>query len=128
MTIFVSTHFMNEAARCDRISLMNDGRVLATDAPQALVQARGVATLEQAFISYLEEANGPSAPQPGGRNIDAIEPEPGPTQHQAARRGKNPVSFSFRRMLAYTARAKHSNSCVIRSGCRLLCLAQHFSC
>ncbi|EJL89191.1 ABC-type multidrug transport system, ATPase component [Polaromonas sp. CF318] len=56
VTIFISTHFMNEAARCDRISLMDAGRVLVTDAPAALVQARGTATLEEAFISYLEEA------------------------------------------------------------------------
>ena len=33
VTIFVSTHFMNEAERCDRISLMDAGRVLATDTP-----------------------------------------------------------------------------------------------
>ncbi|MBH1965287.1 MAG: ribosome-associated ATPase/putative transporter RbbA [Comamonadaceae bacterium] len=56
VTIFISTHFMNEAARCDRISLMDAGRVLVTDAPAALVQLRGTATLEEAFISYLEEA------------------------------------------------------------------------
>ena len=36
VTIFVSTHFMNEAARCDRISLMDAGRVLATDTPAGL--------------------------------------------------------------------------------------------
>ena len=35
VTIFVSTHFMNEAERCDRISLMDSGRVLATDTPLA---------------------------------------------------------------------------------------------
>jgi ribosome-dependent ATPase len=57
VTIFVSTHFMNEAERCDRISLMNSGRVLATDTPAGLVKARGVATLEDAFIAYLEEAS-----------------------------------------------------------------------
>ena len=34
VTIFVSTHFMNEAERCDRISLMDSGRVLATDTPR----------------------------------------------------------------------------------------------
>src|SRR5690554_7234989 len=33
VTIFISTHFMNEGARCDRISLMHAGRVLATDSP-----------------------------------------------------------------------------------------------
>jgi len=53
VTIFVSTHFMNEAARCDRISLMDAGRVLATDTPDGLVKARGAATLEEAFIAYL---------------------------------------------------------------------------
>ena len=39
VTIFVSTHFMNEAERCDRISLMDAGRVLATDTPAGLVKA-----------------------------------------------------------------------------------------
>ncbi|ROH93605.1 ABC transporter ATP-binding protein/permease [Stagnimonas aquatica] len=56
VTIFISTHFMNEAERCDRISLMHAGRVLVSDRPRALCQARGTETLEQAFISYLEEA------------------------------------------------------------------------
>ena len=61
VTIFVSTHFMNEAERCDRISLMDSGRVLATGTPAQLVKSRGVATLEDAFISYLEEATGTGA-------------------------------------------------------------------
>jgi ribosome-dependent ATPase len=56
VTIFVSTHFMSEAARCDRLSLMHAGRVLATDTPAGLVKARNAASLEAAFISYLEEA------------------------------------------------------------------------
>ena len=58
VTIFLSTHFMNEADRCDRISLMHRGRVLAVGAPQELTKERGSATLEDAFISYLEEAGG----------------------------------------------------------------------
>jgi ribosome-dependent ATPase len=57
VTIFVSTHFMNEAERCDRISLMDSGQVLATDTPAGLIKARGVTTLEDAFIAYLEEAS-----------------------------------------------------------------------
>jgi ribosome-dependent ATPase len=61
VTIFISTHFMNEAERCDRISLMHAGRVLVTDTPAAITAKRGAATLEQAFISYLKEAAGPSA-------------------------------------------------------------------
>lgn len=58
VTIFISTHFMNEAERCDRISLMHAGKVLASDTPAALKQARGPATLEETFIAYLEEAAG----------------------------------------------------------------------
>ena len=56
VTIFLSTYFMNEADRCDRISLMHRGKVLAVGAPQELVKERGSASLEEAFISYLEEA------------------------------------------------------------------------
>ena len=37
VTIFISTHFMNEAERCDRISLMHAGRVLVSDTPAALI-------------------------------------------------------------------------------------------
>ncbi|MEN9985797.1 MAG: hypothetical protein RI925_1299, partial [Pseudomonadota bacterium] len=57
VTIFISTHFMNEAERCDRISLMHAGRVLVSDTPAELVRQRGADTLEQAFIACLEEAN-----------------------------------------------------------------------
>lgn len=63
VTIFLSTHFMSEAERCDRISFMHAGRVLAVGAPDALRQARGVATLEDAFIAYLEAAQD-AAPAP----------------------------------------------------------------
>ncbi len=55
VTIFISTHFMNEAERCDRISLMHAGKVLVSDAPAELVRKRSAATLEQAFISYLRD-------------------------------------------------------------------------
>jgi ribosome-dependent ATPase len=56
VTIFISTHFMNEAERCDRISLMHAGNVLAIGTPDDLRAKRGVATLEEAFIAYLHEA------------------------------------------------------------------------
>jgi ribosome-dependent ATPase len=56
VTIFISTHFMNEAERCDRVSLMHAGKVLDSDAPAALVARRGARTLEEAFIAYLQEA------------------------------------------------------------------------
>ncbi len=61
VTIFISTHFMNEAERCDRISLMHAGKVLAVGEPRTLVEARHAATLEDAFIDYLREAGGPTA-------------------------------------------------------------------
>ncbi len=56
VTIFISTHFINEAERCDRISLMHAGKLLALDRPDSLRVARGAATLEEAFIGYLEDA------------------------------------------------------------------------
>jgi len=56
VTIFLSTHFMTEAMRCDRVSLMHAGRVLACDRPEALVAAAGTETLEDAFIQHLRAA------------------------------------------------------------------------
>jgi ribosome-dependent ATPase len=64
VTIFISTHFMNEAERCDRVSLMHAGRVLVSDTPAALVAACGVATLEEAFVAHLEQAAGAAAAPP----------------------------------------------------------------
>jgi ribosome-dependent ATPase len=99
VTIFVSTHFMNEAARCDRISLMDAGRVLVTDTPQDLVRARGAHSLEDAFIAYLEEA---ARARGSAANEDGPLIEQGP----AATPGK-PADyrlFSLRRMLAYAVR------------------------
>jgi ribosome-dependent ATPase len=96
VTIFISTHFMNEAERCDRISLMDSGHVLATDTPAGLVKARGAATLEDAFISYLEEAtrqrSAAAAPPPAVRIGDVASPTPIRSL------------FSFRRLFAYTIR------------------------
>jgi ribosome-dependent ATPase len=96
VTIFISTHFMNEAERCDRISLMDSGHVLATDTPAGLVKARGAATLEDAFISYLEEAtrqhSAETAPTPPVRIDDVAQPTSTHSQ------------FSLQRLLAYTIR------------------------
>ncbi|OYX11233.1 MAG: hypothetical protein B7Z15_12195 [Rhizobiales bacterium 32-66-8] len=62
VTIFVSTHFMPEAERCDRISFMHAGKVIATGAPAALKQAQNVASLEDAFIAYMELGGRTDAP------------------------------------------------------------------
>ncbi|MER2606948.1 MAG: ribosome-associated ATPase/putative transporter RbbA [Siculibacillus sp.] len=61
VTIFVSTHFMNEAERCDRISLMHQGRVLAVGRPADLVRQAGAATLEDAFVAALLAADAETA-------------------------------------------------------------------
>jgi ribosome-dependent ATPase len=58
VTIFISTHFMNEAERCDRISLMHAGKVLVSDTPARIVRQRAAGTLEEAFIGFLEDASG----------------------------------------------------------------------
>lgn len=67
VTIFISTHFMGEALRCDRISLMHAGRVLACDTPGRLIAAAGARSLEEVFIARLqavdaEEAKSEAAP------------------------------------------------------------------
>ncbi|WP_343713041.1 ribosome-associated ATPase/putative transporter RbbA [Inquilinus sp.] len=98
VTIFISTHFMNEAARCDRLALMNAGKVLATGTPAELVASRGAASLEDVFISYLEEATGGAG---RGQRIDVVADRPvaGPAQPGGRRR-----TFSPRRLLAYSWR------------------------
>ena len=79
VTIFVTTHFMNEADRCDRISLMHAGKVLAVGAPQELVKERGSASLEDCFVGYLAEAAGidmskkAEAPAPAAAEVEASE-------------------------------------------------------
>jgi ribosome-dependent ATPase len=97
VTIFVSTHFMNKAERCDRISLMDSGHVLATDTPAGLVAARGTANLEEAFISYLEEATR----SPGV--VSAAETAFAAQENTAVRSTSGPA-FSLRRLFACTIR------------------------
>ncbi|MEJ5085267.1 ribosome-associated ATPase/putative transporter RbbA [Brucella pseudogrignonensis] len=75
VTIFVSTHFMNEAELCDRISLMHAGKVLISDTPKAITASRNAATLEDAFIAYLEEAIGETAPKNDVQEMVKIQPE-----------------------------------------------------
>ena len=58
VTVFISTHFMNEAERCDRISLMHAAEGARPGDPADLVRARGARTLEEAFIGHLEDARG----------------------------------------------------------------------
>jgi ribosome-dependent ATPase len=97
VTIFITTHFMNEGMRCDRISLMNSGKVLACDAPQKLIEARGAPNLEEAFIGYMEDAikeQAAPAKAPGGAPAATA-----PTAAAAPKRAALPLPL--RRMFAY---------------------------
>jgi len=102
VTIFISTHFMNEAARCDRISLMHAGRVLASGTPAALTRERNADTLEDAFVAYLQEATAKSASDIA--NAATVAP-PGETAtpFRAGPTGQA-RRFSLRRLLAYSLR------------------------
>lgn len=73
VTIFITTHFMNEAERCDRISLMHAGRSLACGKPEELVAERKASTLEEAFIGYLEDAD--PASNKRGAKIEQVKAE-----------------------------------------------------
>ncbi|MBK3869952.1 ribosome-associated ATPase/putative transporter RbbA [Pseudomonas stutzeri] len=100
VTIFISTHFMNEALRCDRISLMHAGRVLDSDTPQGLMAKRGLPTLEATFIAYLEEAAAANtAEQPAAATPTAAR-GPGVGSGDSPRQAR----FSLRRLLSYTRR------------------------
>ena len=92
VTIFISTHFMNEAERCDRISLMHAGKVLASDTPAALVARRGVRNVEEAFIAYLEDTGEEAHSDAGRLSIPAATARPAPR------------FFEPRRVLSYARR------------------------
>ncbi len=56
ITVFVTTHYMDEAEYCDRISIMVDGRIEAMDSPQALKERFGVATMDEVFYMLARKA------------------------------------------------------------------------
>jgi ribosome-dependent ATPase len=100
VTIFISTHFMNEAERCDRISLMHAGRVLVTDTPANIVQQRGAETLEEAFVAHLEEASGEGeAGEEQTASLDTVNASGGHREPQGWRR-----MFDPRRMISHARR------------------------
>ncbi len=117
VTIFITTHFMNEGMRCDRISLMSAGKVLACDAPQKLIAARGAANLEDAFIGCMEDAVADAAS--GGKSKDkAPSSEPAAVQPAVAK-ASAPTGFRLRlgRMVAY---ARNETMQILRDPVRLV--------
>ncbi|MBB2984044.1 ribosome-associated ATPase/putative transporter RbbA [Paraburkholderia tropica] len=95
VTIFISTHFMNEAGRCDRISLMHAGRVLVSDTPANITRDRGAATLEEAIIAWLVDA-GAGTEENTGDELSVLAENPDAAAHPQQHRG-----FSLQRAWSY---------------------------
>ena len=55
-TIFVTTHYMDEAEYCDRVSIMVDGKIAALDAPSALKDRFGAASMDEVFRTVAGRA------------------------------------------------------------------------
>jgi ABC-2 type transport system ATP-binding protein len=55
-TVFVTTHYLDEAEYCDRISIMVDGRIAALGAPEALKREAGVASVDELFVRIARPA------------------------------------------------------------------------
>lgn len=105
VTIFVSTHFMNEAELCDRISLMHAGKVLISDTPAGIIEKRSARNLEEAFIAFLEDAicQDQSAQLPAASPVTSAIDE-AKERDPAAKRAQLNRWFDLRRMFAYTQR------------------------
>ncbi len=59
ITIFVTTHYMDEAEYCDRISIMSDGKIVALDTPGELKKQYNAGSVEEVFVKI---ARPPSPP------------------------------------------------------------------
>lgn len=97
VTIFISTHFMNEALRCDRMSMMHAGKVLDSDTPENLIKKQGTETLEEAFIKYLLDAG--AGDDEGDTSENAA-----PLVEAHEEKAQDHKFFSLQRMLSYTWR------------------------
>jgi ribosome-dependent ATPase len=115
VTIFVTTHFMNEGMRCDRISLMNAGKVLACDAPQKLIDGRGAKSLEDAFIGYMEDAIKESGPGPEDAGVAAAQVAATPAPAEPVKQSE--WALRFGRMLAYS---RNETAQILRDPVRLM--------
>ena len=54
LTIFVTTHYMDEAEYCDRLCIMVDGRVAALDRPEAMKRHFGVESMNKVFLQLAQ--------------------------------------------------------------------------
>jgi ribosome-dependent ATPase len=96
VTIFVSTHFMNEATLCDRIALMHAGHVLAEGHPDEIAAKHGSGDLDAAFIALIDEVD----PRPEARENESLSETD--TQDDASAR--DGIGKAFARAFAYAGR------------------------
>jgi ABC-2 type transport system ATP-binding protein len=54
--VFVSSHVMDEATRCDRLILLREGRIIADDTPPGLLEKTGAEDIETAFLDLVARA------------------------------------------------------------------------
>jgi ABC-2 type transport system ATP-binding protein len=64
ITVFVTTHYMDEAEYCDRISIMNEGRIVALDTPEKLKKKYDAKSVEEVFVKIARPENQPHPPTP----------------------------------------------------------------
>jgi len=57
ITVFVTTHYMDEAEYCDRISIMSEGKIVALDTPENLKKQYNSASVEEVFIHIARPVN-----------------------------------------------------------------------
>ncbi len=69
-TLLVSSHVMDEATRCDRLLLLREGRLLADDSPDGLLERTGAPDTEHAFLALIDTAPQPDRPR-GARGTEA---------------------------------------------------------
>src|SRR5262245_23207295 len=104
VTIFLSTHFMNEAERCDRMSMMHAGKVLAQGPPAELVKERKAKNLESAFIGYLEEAAAKAGTKQAAEATVAAAAAAAPPPSMESHADETPSKFSLARVWAFARR------------------------
>jgi ABC-2 type transport system ATP-binding protein len=57
ITVFVTTHYMDEAEYCNRVSIMVDGKIAALDTPDGLMKTFSVHNMEEVFLKLARGAN-----------------------------------------------------------------------
>jgi ABC-2 type transport system ATP-binding protein len=58
ITIFMTTSYLDESERCNRVGLMHKGKLIRCETPEELKRATGTDTMEAAFIKTIREVEG----------------------------------------------------------------------